>query len=397
MNVDTRSANLATVFRALAEWASAVAELPRSSDGDESDSSVLNVDNLEKVSRFMDKCMSFCEPASELAEKLDASHQLKESLCKALSAICRMLRRLGACHNSRVLLAWERKELKGKDYRSILPKSLHPAAHALQLDWAPEIDAIGQAADISGFLPKLSLAEASFAGMNARPLQDDMFVTARERFASFATAFTAGLTNAVEQDSGSMMSPLDSFNVKYKDIERCVPDWTLKDVEWVFSPEHEKSTKADLDNLRSAKKGATDLADALQSFMKHSTQAEQLKEIQKKAEVERAKLTAAIDLAGKLQTWIYFTALVLDPSAGKEHVEKTEKFCKKSWGHGRDQLPEKLAKQITAVADRKPVSQVPEPTKDKEKKEKKDKEKKRVSDVSKAAEAQKSKKAKKGK
>lgn len=374
-DVANNPASVTGAFRGLAAWAEAVAKLPANEAGScgGNESAGPDLASLEQVANFIEWCLAGCEAAKE-ASKGNSGGEVDVALCKLLFAVCGMLGRLQTTHTSHVMMAWTNGHFKdNKNLKPFLPKQLHSLAHALAVDWKQEISAIEDSQEFSQFVAKLGVAEASYSAIDSAQIEGDVFQTVKADLSKYTQAFSSGMTKLLRDMSQSTLGPLEKFNSKYEGAERAVTDWTVKDIDWIFAPENAPDVENDQTQAKTARMAAADFVKELEGAGKHVTEVPALKEIIAQAEKERTGILEAEQKTVKLQLYILYTSLVMDPTAAKRDVEDADKVSKKLFGLGRDSLPEKLAANVKDVEKRVLPKESKEKKKDKEKNEKKDK------------------------
>lgn len=339
-----------------------------------------NLVPCDKPAYTLEASLAACDPTRSAANQISGT-SFGECLAKALTGICGMLNRLEASHSSRVMRAWVGGDLKGKDYKVILPKNMHSLAHALGMDWNAEVSALESGSEIPFLAGKFSVAEASFAAMASDYFRSDIFCQVRETITTYAHLFFDKWTHVLSERAASMRCPLQIFFDKYQVVVGPITQWTLKEINWVFKVDETDQVNNDMTKFREGRKLASEFVTELDVVANRHSEVGKLQELLKMASEKKGELQEMIQKCGKVHVFMAYTSLVLYDTTTKKQVDETDKYAMKTFGFKRDVLPEKLIQGLKDLEKRLHNKEAMPEVKDKDDKhEKKSKKEKDRSD-----------------
>jgi len=340
------------------------------------------VDSLSSTRKYADSVLKTCQDFEvsdkELREKDGSLEFHSQNLHKA---IMDMLQRYCHALESRTILALAKKEFKEPTKAAqTLPAVLAPMIHVLQLPWEEELEKLSKTNELPLLISKLSLAEAASSAMSAKAFQDEVFSATREKCEKFVNDFVQKIGNTADECFKGLVEGFKDFNNKFEEVEGCVRDWALKDIEWVFLKETEEEVMKELVSLKAAKKNAIEFSSILDALVKHESSFDPMKKLSETAKSFHRELDEAMIKSCMLGSYIVMTHLVVNGSTSKEEVEKSEKYCSKIFGVAPATLPEKLSSRVKELVKGLPTAAASSSAKPAVKKEakaerKKDKEK----------------------
>lgn len=168
-----------------------------------------------------------------------------------LGQVRKMLDRMAQANSAKVLTLVSDGTIS--NFESLLPEKMQPVGQVLQLtnSWPQEIqDLKGNVGNMSACLQKLAVFEAAYvASQDSMMNQDEFFGKSLAGCKEFANVFLETMTESLGMNEKSLCEPVTNFLDKYKGVVACATTWSMKEVEWVFSPSNEHERKDDLEKF----------------------------------------------------------------------------------------------------------------------------------------------------
>ncbi|CAJ1388397.1 unnamed protein product [Effrenium voratum] len=228
--------------------------------------------------------------------------------------------------------------------------------HALQMRWGPELEKL----DASGgelnfvfirnfFAEKLAVFEASNFAISPELAADQspFLQELQKSCSSYRATFIKHLGRAIDLAKGNL-APATSFLDKYGEVLTCSESWQMKPVEWVFKEENERNIRSDLKQASVCRRSLLESRGPLLSLAR-KTGCEQLQVVQSQAKETSDKIKEVCHHVSKLALAMIVAHCLLVGTAGKEEIDSMFKFVTESFDIGKDSLPSKMLKLISAL------------------------------------------------
>lgn len=249
------------------------------------------------------------------------------------------------------------------------------------------------------FAEKLAVFEASNFAISPELAADQspFLQELQKSCSSYRATFIKHLGRAIDLAKGNL-APATSFLDKYGEVLTCSESWQMKPVEWVFKEENERNIRSDLKQASVCRRSLLESRGPLLSLAR-KTGCEQLQVVQSQAKETSDKIkevchhvsklalamivahcllvgtAGGLQVLGRAQKWgavagvsgstefhsdmgfqnTFFPRLhfartfeKFSPS-GKEEIDSMFKFVTESFDIGKDSLPSKMLKLISAL------------------------------------------------
>lgn len=320
-----------------------------SKDSDSSASNSFQVEHLAAWVQYVEKCSLECSGCCPSETDTNSKAQA------VLRSVLEMLERMQKVCSSRALLALADGSLQKKplDIAKLVPSQYRPVANALQTDFAKEADALKEDIGLQGLAERLSLMESALSCCQSELLQNEAaFSQKRAECQEYGNKFSAALEKTLDSEKITCLDPTKQFVGKYGDVTSCVEAWKMKEVEWVFSKDNEKDINSDIDSLKQARKSGQEMLKSLASIVSFKAQSKLLQDALKLCHQTKEEMEGQLAESAKLAAVMVFADMILSGSGNASTVEKNEKYLRKTFGVGKDSLPDKL-KELVKESEKK--------------------------------------------
>ena len=349
---DKMAAMHPSVYHALVKWINTTRAL-ESAAGDGN----YSFEQLQKAVKYVGETSVFFEGLGESIAQINTSTQGEKPsravTGPALHSIVRMLERMQTLCTKRAVKEMVSDGLQGKDFKTVLPEKFHSLAHALQTEWAKELQALEGEPSIEFLGEKASLSETALSCTTSSLWNEDMFAAKRAECKAYVRAFSLAVTRAMEEQLGpAYRGPMENFLEKYKGVLECLQQWKLKDIEWIYKKEADQEVKDDLNSAHRGTEAALAFSKKLEPLCLFRSQSTEVQTALNKCKDLHKTLADQAQQCALIATNMILSTLAIDENQTVELLEKTEKFTKKVFNLGRECLPEKVQEQLKTLKEK---------------------------------------------
>lgn len=321
-------------------------------------------EKYEAIMSYTKACKSFM--AVDTPDDPEAGGGMASKAFEAIKAIQHWLGRLEAVCVAALFIGLLQKQVKSSNSCiNILPPELQRVAHALEVDWAQEVQDVAAEMNLESLLSKLPKYE--FSMMSGGDVDQAVKESLGKECENFQSKYLASLTKALEQTAEVTLPPLDRFLEKFKEAE----GGDLKKLEWIFKETMEDEVQQCIQSFSEARDNFVELAKTLGKFNERmsTTQSATLKDALKKCDDLAVAGKEKSDKGVSIASIIVFSHVLIVGSESAREVEQIEEYTKKTFGVDRTSLPTNLLNDLNL----KIKSLDGQEEKEKDKKQKKDK------------------------